>query len=183
MRDIRTSSRLVPRPYVAFMTDQRQPFAGGALFVTGYILLAALFGGLGIYYLANPSGAMNALSATNQRLGGIPIHVVDVVAWRYTAAVGMITLGVMCLMILIDLRRNSSMLVPLVFFKGFDIVLLVRYSVLHPHVPACYQFAAMDAVLIACALGLALPARRRLMTADTSQHSELAAERVPVGAV
>jgi hypothetical protein len=181
MRDIRTSREVVPRPYVAHMTDQRQLFAGGPVFVTGYVLLAALFGGLGVYYLANPSGAINALSATNQRLGGVPIVVVDVVAWRYTAAVGMMTLGVMCLLILVDLRRNSSMLVPLVFFKGFDIVLLVRYSMLHPHMPACLQFAALDAILIACALGLAMLARRRLVTEDAPQLDG-ADGRVLVGA-
>jgi hypothetical protein len=160
------------------MADQRKRFQGGPVFVTGFVLLTVLFGGLGIYYLANPSGAIDALSAANQRLGGVPIHVVDVTAWRYTAAVGMMTLGVMCGMILVDLRRNSSMLVPVVFFKGFDILLLVRYYGLHTNMPACLEFAALDAILITCALGLALPARRRLVEADEQPVDECRAELV-----
>ena len=161
------------------MADQRKRFQGGPVFVTGFVLLTVLFGGLGIYYLANPGGAIrNALSASNQRLGGVPIHVVDVTVWRYTAAVGMMTLGVMCSMILVDLRRNSSMLVPFVFFKGFDIVLLVRYYGLHTSVPACVEFAVLDAILITCALGLALPARRRLIEADEQPVAERRAELV-----
>ncbi len=150
------------------MTDQRKMFQGGPVFVTGFATLTALFSGLGIYYLADPSGAIRALSNANQRLGGVPVTAVDVVAWRYTAAVGMMTLGVMCFLMLVDLRRNSTMLVPAVFFKGFDIVLLVHYYGLHTQVPACLEFAAIDAILIASMVGLAVPARRRLVAGDSS---------------
>jgi hypothetical protein len=141
-------------------------YRGGPVFVVGFATLAVFFGGLGIYYLANPSGSIRALSVANQRLGGISITVVDVTVWRYTAAIGMITLGVMCFMVLRDLRRNSSMLVPAVLFKAFDIALLVRYYLLHTRVPACLEFAAMDVVLIAAMVGLAMPARRRLVARD-----------------
>ena len=154
------------------MNHHHKPFEGGPVFAVGYATLTALFSGLGLYYLANPNGAIRALSTTNQRLGGIPIVVVDVPAWRYTAAVGMITLGVMCLLVLVDLRRNSTMLIPAVFFKSFDIVLLVRYSALHPRVPACLEFAAIDVVLIAAMIGLAVPARRRLVASDESNDDE-----------
>jgi hypothetical protein len=153
------------------MNTNHRAFEGGAVFVVGFATLAAFFSGLGVYYLANPRGAIAALSTTNQHLGGIAIVVVDVVAWRYTAAVGMITLGVMCLLVLVDLRRNSTMLIPAVFFKGFDVVLLVRYSALHPRVPACLEFAFMDVVLVAAMIGLAVPARRRLVTSDRSSDT------------
>ena len=166
------------------MSDQRRTFQGGPVFVTGFATLTIFFAGLGLYYLANPSGAIRALSAANQRLGGVPITAVDVVAWRYTAAVGMITLGVMCFMVLRDLRRNSSMLVPAVFFKACDIVLLVRYYLLHTRVPACLEFAAMDAVLIAAMIGLAMPARQRLVASDDEpldRASPRAGDRVMSG--
>src|SRR5215831_12964999 len=87
-RDIRTFRPDVPRPYVPAMNDHHRAFEGGRVFVVGFATLAACFSGLGLYYLANPRGAIAALSAANQRLGGIPIVVVDVPAWRYTAAVG-----------------------------------------------------------------------------------------------
>jgi hypothetical protein len=161
------------------MNSHHRTFEGGRVFVVGFATLTAFFSGLGLYYLANPSGAIRALSTTNQRLGGIPIVVVDVPAWRYTAAVGMITLGVMCLLVLVDLRRNSTMLIPACFFKGFDIVLLVRYSVLHPRVPACLEFAFMDLVLVAAMIGLAVPARRRLVAHDESTFEARGNRPVP----
>jgi hypothetical protein len=44
--------------------------------------------------------------------------------------------------------------------------------------PACLEFAALDAILITCALGLALPARRRLVEADEQPVDECRAELV-----
>jgi hypothetical protein len=154
------------------MTNRRRLFEGGPVFVIGFATLTAFFTGLGTYYLANPTGSIESLSRANQSLGGIPLTATDVAAWRYTAAVGMLTVGLMCLMVLVDLRRNHVVLVPAVFFKGFGILLWLHYYDAHPNVPVCLEFSAIDCLLIAAMLGLALPARARLLRADERPVNE-----------
>lgn len=96
-------------------------------FTVTYAALTLFYGGLGFSYLFDSARSVKHFSQLDELLGGAAIPNVDVPPWRYAAVMGMTTLALMCLMMLIDLRRNYPLLVPAVFFKALNAVLWFVY--------------------------------------------------------
>jgi len=129
------------------------------LFRAVFALLTVEFAGLGLFYLADPAGAVGGFSRANQFLGGIRVPVPDVPPWRYAAAAGMVAAGLMCAMLLADLRRNLPVLWPAAFFKGFDALLWFWYAARfgRGELPVCYAAGAFDCLQV---LAMIVIARR-----------------------
>jgi hypothetical protein len=92
-----------------------------------------------------------------------------VAPWRYVTAIGMITVALMCAMLLVDLRRNYTMIVPIAFFKAFNAVLWVWYAARHGagHLPVFYAAAVFDCVQVLAMVVLAGSAYRSLVREGT----------------
>jgi hypothetical protein len=151
--------------YVAPMTNHRGKFEGGRGFLIVFGALATLYSGLGVSYLSDPDGAIRSLSQMNQRLGGVALAVPDVPPWRYATAAAMVTLGLMCLMLVIDLRRNHPVLVPAVFFKAANATLWFTYYA-QVRLPVFLAAGLLDGVLVVVMVGVATRAHRRLIHED-----------------
>jgi hypothetical protein len=134
-----------------------------------FALLTLEFAGLGISYLADPAAAVRGFSRWNQVLGGIPLVGPDVAPWRYVTAIGMITVGLMCAMLLVDLGRNYTMIVPVAFFKTVNAVLWVWYAARYGagNLPVFYAAAAFDGVQVLAMVVVAGSAHRSLVRAGT----------------
>ena len=132
---------------------------GQGLFRAVFALLALEFAGLGVFYLADPAGAVRGFSRVNQVLGGIPLAVPDVPPWRYATAAGMVTAGLMCAMLVADLRRNLPVLWPTAFFKAFGAILWFWFAARYGHgeLPVCYAAGAFDGIQV---LAMIVVARR-----------------------
>ena len=93
-----------------------------------YTLLTLHFASLAAVYLVDPEFAVRQFSRVNTWLGGVEFAPPEVTAWRYATVCGMATLALMTFMMTVDLRRNSSMLVPVAFFKVLNAALWFWYT-------------------------------------------------------
>ena len=154
-------------------------FVGGSGFLAVFGCFAALYTGLGVLYLTDPARAFDGFSRANRWLGGVSLAAPDVPPWRYVTAIGMITLGLMCLMLAVDLRRNYPVLVPAAFFKLFNAVLWFAY-----YEEAGFQvFLAaglLDVVMVGVMVAVAVRARRRLDEAPQPRRADGATEAMAV---
>ena len=125
-----------------------------------YALFTVQFAVLGVSYLADPDRAVHTFSTWNQRLGGVPLLPPDVPPWRYATAVGMTTLALMCLMALLDLRRNHPVVVPAAFFKAYNAVLWFWYA--DHRMPVFFAAGVLDAVEVVVMVVVAAAAYRSL---------------------
>jgi hypothetical protein len=77
----------------------------------------------------------------------------------------MITVGLMCAMLLVDLGRNYTMIVPVGFFKGFNAVLWVWYAARYGagNLPVFYAAALVDCVQVLAMVVVARFAYRSLV--------------------
>lgn len=135
--------------------------AAHSTFRVVYALLTLFYGGLGVSYLVDPDRAVRAFSRGNQVLGGIALTVPDAPPWRYATAVGMTTLGLMCLLLLIDLRRNYPILIPAAFFKVYNAVLWFAYFA-RSRFPVFLAAGLLDLLLVALMVTVARRAHARL---------------------
>ena len=92
-----------------------------------YLGLTLFYGGLAVSYLFDSARSVKHFSQLDELLGGPSIPNVDVPPWRYATVMGMATLALMCLLLLIDLRRNYPLLAPAVFFKALNAILWFVY--------------------------------------------------------
>jgi hypothetical protein len=119
-----------------------------------YALLTVFYGGLGASYLFDSAHAVRNFSRLNEFLGGVAIPNVNVPPWRYVTVIGMTTLALMCLMLLVDLRRNYPVLIPAVFFKAFNAVLwFVYYG--QTDLPVFLFAGFVDVILVAVMVAVA----------------------------
>lgn len=72
-------------------------------------------------YTFTPQSAMDQFLAINRLMGGLPYTFPEAQShvWRYLAAANVMTLGFMCLLLQLDLRRFYAVLVPLTFMKTY----------------------------------------------------------------
>ncbi len=124
------------------------------MFVTVYATLTALYLGLGTWYLADPAGVLRGVSSLDRQVGGPSITAPDVAPWRYGTALGVLTLAILCLLVLIDLRRHLAVVVPLIFFKAGNAVLWFHYYGT-THLPAFRSLGFFDLGLAAVTVGAA----------------------------
>ncbi|HEY7134206.1 MAG TPA: hypothetical protein VIB48_03995 [Acidimicrobiia bacterium] len=134
------------------------------VFQVVYALLTVQFAVLGVSYLADPGGAVHTFSTWNQHLGGIRLLAPDVPPWRYATAVGMTTLALMCLMALLDLRRNHPVVAPAAFFKAYNAVLWFWYA--NHRMPVFVAAGVLDVVEAVVMVVVATAAYRTLRAAE-----------------
>ncbi len=72
-------------------------------------------------YSFAPASAMESFLAVNRWLGGAPYDFPEASSrvWRYLAAANVMTLGFMCLLLQVNLRRFGAVVVPLTFMKAY----------------------------------------------------------------
>lgn len=157
------------RPAQGLSLDRLRPVEGraGRLFQVVYAILVVHFGSLAVTYLVDPGSAVRGFSWANQRLGGVPISPPDVAPWRLATAVGMATLTLMCLLLLVDLRRNHPILLPAAFFKGFNALLWFGYY-RDSRLPVFLLAGIIDVAIVAIML---VTARAALRSADPRAES------------
>ena len=131
------------------------------IFQVVFAALTIFYGTLGISYLVDPAGSVSHFSSLDKLLGGAAIPNIDVPPWRYVSAIGMTTLALMCLMLLLDLRRNYPLLLPAAFFKTFNAALWFAYYG-QTNLPVFLFAGCLDLVLVALMLEVARRARVRL---------------------
>lgn len=105
-------------------------------------------------YTFSPQTAMDQFLQINEVLGGAEYtfdesgsHV-----WRYLAAANVITLGLCCLLLQIDLRRLFAVIIPLTFMKAYATACWLVGWILAPQ----YMFFLAAAILdfVTCCLFL-----------------------------
>ena len=98
-----------------------------------------------IYTLA-PHQALNSLDQLNRLMGGGPYpHLEsDSHLWRYLGAANVMTLGVMCVLLQVDLRRFYAVLWPLTFMKVYAATLWLAGFLAEPGTPVFLGAAVLD---------------------------------------
>ena len=98
-----------------------QPSNAYRNFAIAYALLTLNFVIPAFAYSFAPHAAMDQFLAVNDLFGGAPYGFPEAESrvWRYLAAANVMTLGAMCLLLLLDLRSMYPILVPLTFMKMY----------------------------------------------------------------
>lgn len=96
-------------------------------------------------YTFAPQVAIDQFLDINELLGGSPYLVAEAEShvWRYLAAANVMTLGLCCLLLQVNLRRFYAVLVPLTFMKGYATACWLVGWLLNPG----YRFFLAAAVL------------------------------------
>ncbi len=112
MSTLALHSLVAPRPHPKELTQARVLFA----------FLAVQFIAPAISYLATPDVALATLDTVNRLLGGGPYVATESRGhvWHMLAVGNVMTLGFMCALLAVDLRRFYPALPALVFLKGFS---------------------------------------------------------------
>jgi hypothetical protein len=129
-----------------------------------YAFLAAQFIVPAISYAVRPATALGTLDAINAALGGGAIVETGRV-WHMLAVGNVMTLGFMCAIMAVDLRRYYPMLPALAFLKGFS-ALYSLYIGAAEHVPVFFAIFALDGATTAAMLLFARRAHDALTSAD-----------------
>ncbi len=99
----------------------RQPCRRYRAFQIAFTVLTLNFVVPAISYTFAPHVAMQQFLDVNRVLGGADYTFPEAASrvWRYLAAANVMTLGFMCLLLQLNLRRFYAVLVPLTFMKGY----------------------------------------------------------------
>ena len=105
----------------------RQPCRRYRDFQIAYTLLTLNFVLPAISYAVAPETAMEQLTWLNALLGGAPYTFPEAASrvWRYLGAANVMTLGLMCALLQLDLKRFYPVLVPLTFLKAYNATLFL----------------------------------------------------------
>jgi hypothetical protein len=93
------------------------------------------------------------------------------------AAIGMVTLGLMCLMLVVDLRRNHPVLVPAAFFKSFNAAMWFWYWH-RTRFPVFLAAGLLDCLMVGAMVAVTIRAYRRLGPANGSGVLHVATDDV-----
>ena len=127
-----------------------------------FALLTLHFASLAVTYLVDPGFAVRQFSVANEWLGGVEFAPPEVTAWRYATVCGMATLAVMAFLMLVDLRRNYPLLLPVGFFKVLNAVLWFWYSATNADLPVFVAAGVYDLLVAALMVWVARRAHRVL---------------------
>lgn len=102
-----------------------QPSSRYRNFQLVFTLLTLNFALPAVSYVVAPEIAAEQFSSINQLLGGGPYLAPESESrvWRYLGAANVMTLGLMCLLMQLDLRRYFVILLPLTFLKAYNATL------------------------------------------------------------
>lgn len=136
------------------------------IFQATYLALALNFLIPSASYLIDPSIAIGQLTTLEAALGGRPLPVETGHVWHMLAVGNVATLGVMCAMILSDLRRFHAAVPALVFLKGFSATYSLGIAA-YQGLPVFYAIFALDGL---SALAMAVTAERAIDDLDGRPH-------------
>ena len=145
----------------------RRPLAYRA-FQVGYVLLAANFILPAASYIVAPQLALGTLDRINVLLGGghLPPGPGGEL-WHMLAVGNVMTLGFLCLLILIDLQRFYPALPALAFLKAFSAFYSLQLG-LSLHLPAFEGIFVLDGTTTIALVALAVAAHRSLHPDDVA---------------
>jgi hypothetical protein len=97
-------------------------------------------------YTFFPDYALAQFQDINARLGGMPYPFSETEShiWRYLAASDVMTLGLMCLLLQVNLRWFFPILLPLTFMKGMTAMQFLYGYLTNPHVPGFLAVFCLD---------------------------------------
>ncbi|MBS2029127.1 MAG: hypothetical protein JST54_14585 [Deltaproteobacteria bacterium] len=145
----------------------RRPLAY-RVFQVGYVLLAANFIMPAASYIVAPQLALGTLDRINVLLGGghLPPGPGGEL-WHMLAVGNVMTLGFLCLLILIDLERYYPALPALAFLKAFSAFYSLQLG-LSLHLPAFEGIFVLDGTTTIALVALAVAAHRGLHPDDVA---------------
>lgn len=157
----------------------RQPSRRYRDFQLVFALLTLNFTIPALSYTFTPEIALGNFEQINALLGGQdrPFPEVDHVLWRYLAAANVMTLGFMCALLMVNLKRFFPVLVPLVFMKMFAALSWCGVFLADTSRPVYGAAALLDLITSAAFVFFATRARR-----DLDAHSDEALVPQPLGA-
>lgn len=115
-------------------------------------------------YSFAPQSAMDSFLRINTILGGAPYDFPEAASrvWRYLGAANVMTLGLMCALLMADLRRFYPVLVPLTFMKLYAATSWLVGFVLDPGARFFLAAAILDYVTSFAFVFFAVRARRAI---------------------
>ena len=122
-------------------------------------------------YTFSPETAMGQFLDLNALLGGEPYTFPEAASrvWRYLAAANVMTLGLSCLLLQLDLRRFYAILLPLTFMKAYVAACWLVGWLLAPGFRFFLAAAVLDFVTCFAFLWFAIRARREIEDADPAR--------------
>ncbi len=122
-------------------------------------------------YTVAPQAAMDQFLQLNALLGGAEYTFPEAASrvWRYLAAANVMTLGLMCLLLQIDLRRLYAVLIPLAFMKGYAATCWLVGWVLSPQYRVFLAAAVLDYFTTFAFLWFAKRARQEVLSAKQGE--------------
>ncbi len=151
----------------AFFSQPSRPYRN---FQVAFTLLTLNFVLPALTYTLAPEHAVAQFVAINTRLGGAPYPFDELSShlWRYLAAANVMTLGFMCLLLQLNLRRFYAVLTPLVFMKGYAALMWLAGFALAPELRVFGAAFVLDALTASAFLFFARRARRDIETRPDS---------------
>lgn len=126
-----------------FLAQPSRPYRD---FQIAFTLLTLNFVVPAASYAVAPDQAVGQIRAANRILGGDAYDAPESRSrvWRYLGAANVMTLGLMCLLLQLNLRRFILVLVPLAFLKGYNALLFLLGFAASPGLPVLLAIAILD---------------------------------------
>jgi hypothetical protein len=128
-----------------------------------------------ISYIVAPGAALASMNRINAALGGAPDAFTDAGhVWHMLAVGNVMTLGFLCGLLWLDLRRFYPALPALAFLKGFSALYSLAIGAAHG-LPAFYAVFVLDGTTTAAMIFFAVRAHRALGPEEPSRAASAAA--------
>jgi hypothetical protein len=159
-----TAPREGDRTMNAIAAFWRQPCKRYRNFQIVFTILTLNFVLPAFSYTFSPQTAMDQFLQINTFLGGADYTFPEAASrvWRYLAAANVMTLGLCCLLLQLDLRRLYAVLIPLTFMKGYATVCWAVGWLLAPQFRFFLAAAILDLVTSCAFVWFASRARREI---------------------
>ncbi|MBI3178426.1 MAG: hypothetical protein HYZ27_02120 [Deltaproteobacteria bacterium] len=143
----------------AFFTQPSRPYRN---FQIAFTVLTLNFVLPALTYTFAPEHAVAQVVEINTVLGGAPYPFDELSTrlWRYLGAANVMTLGFMCFLLQLNLRRFYSVLMPLSFMKGYAAAMWLAGFVASPELRVFGAAFVLDAVTCTAFVFFAGRARR-----------------------
>jgi len=142
----------------------RQPSPAYRNFQMVFTILTLNFVLPALSYVVAPAIVGEQFSQVNALLGGDPYLFPEAESrlWRYLGAANVMSLGLMCFLLQLNLRRFQAVLWPLVFLKGYNAFLFLGGFVGTPQYPGFLAVAVLDLATAGLFLLFGLSALRQI---------------------
>jgi hypothetical protein len=116
-----------------------------------------------ISYITHPQMFVKTFDQLNRVFGGGAFpRTEDTAAWHMLAVGNVMTLGFMCALLWVDLRRFYPVLPALLFLKGFSALYSLGIALANPDMPAFYGVFLFDGFTVAAMAFFAVRAHAAL---------------------